>query len=156
MGKEARSISLWLQLQAQERSGKTQNGTQKRQPSPQRALRHHRLLPARLGHMTLVAFLQRDLQLHRRPVHNMQIHMLCLFHTAKALRIMNLRLRSKVCCRLLPHLKQRSFHVVQVNKARDHAVHRCHVETSHHARVTRLALNRSSACKLPNEPRGCL
>jgi hypothetical protein len=47
----------------------------------------------------LLALLQRDLQLHTRAVHNMQVHMLCLFHTAKALRIMNLRLRSKVCCR---------------------------------------------------------
>lgn len=101
VGKEARSISLWLQLQTQEcSSGKTQNS---RKPNPQCALlvwlQRSLLLPARLGHIILLALLQRDLQLHTRAVHNMQVHMLCLFHTAKALRIMNLRLRSKVCCR---------------------------------------------------------
>ena len=100
VGKEARSISLWFQLQAQECSSRK---AQNRQANPQCAffpcMRHHLLLPARHGHIILVAFLQRDVQLHTRAVHNMKTHMLGRSHFAKALRIMNLRLQSTVCCR---------------------------------------------------------
>ena len=144
--KEERSIyhfGLNFKLRSAAERHKTGN---QNQPNPQSGLlaclRHHLMLPARLGHTILVALLQRDLQLHTRPVHLIQVHMLWMFNIAKALRIMNLRLRSKVLSSsLLSHLKQRSFHVVQVNKARDHAVHRCHVEASRHVSATRLALN---------------